>query len=217
MDAASGEPKQSRRTVRRFGEDLVPVGELAPTTIARPCPTQQPLNDELSHILNERSPTGKVWLDRDGHTILDWHNVLVTYWRSAATLNAIEICAQASHDIAERFDGRVVCFNIVGDGAPLPNTQVRGRSAELLTATAQHICCSTTIVCGEGFWASAVRAMVATVALFSRARHPQKIFDTIEQGARWVGPYLQPADVGPSQLYSALRRVISPVVTGKHG
>ncbi len=140
------------------------------------------------------------WSKGDNHRIVQWRNVLVTHWFAAVSSAALDRCEAASFDLVSRHRGGIVVLNVIDHGLPMPTTEVRKRASAVLAATGEHVLCTATIVRGDGFWASAGRAMVATITLFSRARHPHKVFATPTEGATWCADKVNP--VGSTEHFA---------------
>lgn len=133
---------------------------------------------------------GRVWSEGPDHVIAEWSNVLLTTWRRTVTSEGLEVSRVASHDVYSRNPGGVVVFNIVDHAVPIPPTSVRTKASDVLRETGGHVLCTVTVIEGEGFWASAARAAVATITLFSRAPHPHRVFGSVGAGATWAAEHL---------------------------
>lgn len=132
------------------------------------------------------------WSAADNHRIFQWRNTLVTHWFAPVSSAALDECERASFDLAGKYAEGIVVFNVIDYGIPMPTTEVRKRASAVLASTGEHVRCTATVVRGDGFWASAGRAMVATITLFSRARHPHKVFATPTEGAQWARDQVDP-------------------------
>lgn len=153
------------------------------------------------------------WSAGDNHRIVQWRNVLVTHWFAAVTSAALDRCESASFDLVKRHTGGIVVLNVVDYGLPMPTNDVRKRASDVLAATGEHVLCTATVVRGDGFWASAGRAMVATITLFSRARHPHKVFATPTEGATWCADKVSP--VGSTEHFArSMERLTAPTDQG---
>ncbi len=148
-----------------------------------------------------------LWSLGTNHRIVQWRNVLFTHWFAPITSEALAKCESASFDLASRHPGGLVVFNVVEYGIELPSTTVRRKASAVLAATEAHVLCTATVICGEGFWASAGRAMVATITLFSKARHPHKVFATPEEGAQWSADHVKPDNTSVEYFARSLRRL----------
>lgn len=146
------------------------------------------------------SRLGKVWSADEGHTIAEWRNVLLTRWRATPTVEALEVSRVASHDLVSRNKGGLVVFNVIRHGLTLPPQEVRHKASAVLGETGGHVLCTATIIEGEGFWASAARAMLATITLMSRAPHPHRVFGTVLDAAQWSNRWVIGDDASPAAL-----------------
>jgi hypothetical protein len=122
----------------------------------------------------------------DDHCIATWNNVLLTTWRGAINAGGLESTHAISFDLAARFPDGIVVYNVVEKGIPMPSADVRKRASEILHDTGGHVRKTSTVVLGDGFWVSTARAAIATITLFARTPHPQKVFANLAEGADWV-------------------------------
>ncbi|MEZ4309743.1 MAG: hypothetical protein R3F14_17035 [Polyangiaceae bacterium] len=75
-------------------------------------------------------------------------------------------------------------------GMPLPNPEIRTILIAELSKLGAHTHCGATVIPGEGFARSALRAAVSTLQLLVRVRHPEKIFSTAKEAAQFVHTHL---------------------------
>jgi hypothetical protein len=139
--------------------------------------------------------------------VAQWCNVLITHWSDTPTVPPLEVCQKASFELASRFPPGIVVFNVITSNITLPSAEVRKKSSEVLATTGGHVRCTATIILGEGFWASAARAMLAGITLMSRQRHPHKVFGSIADAAAWCEPRLLPEGTRPADLVAVLARL----------
>lgn len=51
------------------------------------------------------------------------------------------------------------------------------------------------VIEGRGFWAASIRSVASGVALLSRVRFEQRIFDHVESGAHWLATLFSPGEI----------------------
>jgi hypothetical protein len=122
----------------------------------------------------------------EDHCVATWNNVLLTTWRGGINANGLESTHGISFDLAARFPDGIVVYNVIEQGIPMPSNEIRRRASEILHETGGHVCKTSTVVLGDGFWVSTARAAIATITLFARTPHPQKVFASLADGAGWV-------------------------------
>jgi hypothetical protein len=122
----------------------------------------------------------------EDHCIATWNNVLLTTWRGAINADGLESTHGISFDLAAAFRQGIVVYNVIEKGIPMPSNELRKRAAEILHDTGGHVRKTSTVVLGDGFWVSTARAAIATITLFARTPHPQKVFASLGEGADWV-------------------------------
>ncbi len=141
------------------------------------------------------------------HRVVQWRNVMFTHWFAPVSVAGLAACETASFDLASRYPKGVVVFNVIEFGLQIPDTAARKKASAVLASTAAHVLVTTTVVPGEGFWASAARAAVATITLLSRAGHPHRVFATTDEAAGFVLPFVAPEHTPLGHLQSALGRL----------
>ena len=79
----------------------------------------------------------------------------------------------------------VISFIDPGVGKEMTD-QARKRAKEISDEMDPYTIANCLIVLGEGFFASMVRSVVAGIMLFSRQKHPWKVFGDIDAGLKWT-------------------------------
>ena len=143
----------------------------------------------------------------DDHRVVQWRNVMFTHWFAPVSVAGLAACETASFDLASRHPRGVVVFNLIEFGLQIPQAAARAKASAVLASTSGHVRVTTTVVPGEGFWASTARAAVATITLLARAGHPHKVFRTTDDAARFVLPFVAPDPTPLHHLQRALGRL----------
>ncbi|MGH1341534.1 MAG: hypothetical protein ACRBN8_08290 [Nannocystales bacterium] len=141
------------------------------------------------------------------HRVVQWRNVLFTHWFAPVSVGGLAACESASFDLASRNPMGVVVFNVIEFGLQIPDPAARKKASAVLASTSGHVRVTTTVIPGEGFWASAARASVATITLLSRAGHPHRVFSTTNDASHFVLPFVTPEKTPRAHLQSALSRL----------
>lgn len=141
-----------------------------------------------------------------GFRVVQWRNVFLTHWSAPVSLEGLQASEEGSFDLASRHD-TVMVLNVVEYGLEIPSQEVRRKASSVVGATAGHVSAAATVLPGEGFWASAARAAVATITLLSRASHAHRVFATTSDAARWVHPHVLPDHTPLQHLVGALARL----------
>lgn len=148
----------------------------------------------------------RIFAEGAGYRIVQWRNVFLTHWSAPISMEGLEASEAGSFDLAKRHE-TVMVLNVVEYGLQIPSPEVRRKASAVVGATAGHVAAAATVLPGEGFWASAARAAVATITLLSRAGHPHRVFATTSDAARWVHPHVLPEHTPLQHLIRALARL----------
>ena len=73
---------------------------------------------------------------------------------------------------------------IVEQGAPLPSTQARTVTAEILRTAPIRL--SAMVFEGQGFGAAAVRGVITGIGLLARTPYPHRTFATVTEAVSWI-------------------------------
>lgn len=96
-------------------------------------------------------------------------------------------------EVAKRSDTKFALFAGVPNKMPLPDDELRAVLTAEMSKLNPYLFVGATLVEREGFAGSAVRAVVSTIQLLSRADHPERVFATGEAAARYLGRELERA------------------------
>jgi hypothetical protein len=67
-----------------------------------------------------------------------------------------------------------------------PSEDMRRAALETTRKTTNQTVAQVLVVAGDGFWASAVRGIMMTIASLSNASHPRKVVRYEEEGVDWI-------------------------------
>lgn len=141
------------------------------------------------------------------YCVATWRNVLLTNWRAKVRADPLESTRSLSFALRDRYPTGIVVYNVIEHGIPMPDPDVRELASEILGQTGGHVLCTATMIIGEGIWAGMARAALATISLFARTPHPQKVFAELAEAADWVAPNVSPAGTDPGELTRVAARV----------
>jgi hypothetical protein len=161
--------------------------------------------------------SAQVYDEAAGHRVMLWRNMLLTQWFAPVTEAGLTASEAGSFELAAQHPRGVAVFNVIEYGLKLPDAAARRKASSVVRATAGHVRAATTVVPGEGFWASSARAAVATITLLSGAAHPHKVFATLEKGRAFIRPYVDPEPVMSLEMDYVLQRLGAPVSAGSVG
>lgn len=171
----------------------------------RPAGTPTAVGPSPSTVLRMEDDE-RIFAEGAGFRIVQWRNVFLSHWSAPVSLEGLTASQEGSFDLATRHD-KVMVLNVVEYGLQIPAPEVRRKASSVLAATAGHVSAAATVLPGEGFWASAARAAVATITLLSRVGHPHRVFATTSDAARWVHPHVLPDHTPLQHLIRALARL----------
>jgi hypothetical protein len=124
------------------------------------------------------------WAD-SGMAVSVSDRTLVTVLREPMTLPRLVQMGGASRDLAALYPHEIVSVFVLEPSAhgSVP-ADVRGEAGALMKSL--PLLCAPIVVEGRGFGAAAIRALIAGLALVSRPRYRQKVFDTTDHAADWA-------------------------------
>jgi hypothetical protein len=137
-----------------------------------------------------------------------WRRVQIQSWSGVPSVDALRVAFQATQRLLARYgDGAVSLLSVASGALGLPSAEARQLSGELMVKLSGRQIASATVVEGTGFTASAARAAVTGILLFSRTRTPHKIFSAVDAAAAWLGGYHGLTSAEVSELAAAAREL----------
>jgi hypothetical protein len=103
---------------------------------------------------------------------------------------------------------------VIDPTTAFPSEEARRVMLEATRKTSSQTLAHTLVVLGDGFWASAVRGIMVTIASLSNSSHPRKVVRYEEEGVDWI---IEMAKESPSKYRSLLLTALSQLkaeVTG---
>jgi len=132
------------------------------------------------------------------------------YWRQAPTLAAAHRMMPFVKEVSTACGRPVSIFVVIEEGIGLPEEAVRSAMAESMTKTAPLTKLIVGVLLGEGFRASVIRSIVASMQLLARRAAPMKTFGKYEEAIDWLA--VHDPSVGTK---ADIRRALDVALTGK--
>jgi hypothetical protein len=117
-----------------------------------------------------------------------WRNVLVAVWKTQATGAKVERLEKSIALMATRTPGIRSNVHVIVGGAELPTPEARAGFASLIKRNKNDVACVATVVCGEGFWASALRSATLGIQQVAGGSIESRMFGTVDAAATWLAP-----------------------------
>jgi hypothetical protein len=126
--------------------------------------------------------------------IVTWQNVAIIVWRYQTRAEDVRLASNALHMLSKDNPEGVGLVQIIDDRGEIVSLTADARAAiaKLLDRGRQSIKCSTIVFAGEGFRASAVRAIVTGIAWLTRPGFPHEVFARTSDGVSLQATYLAP-------------------------
>jgi hypothetical protein len=126
--------------------------------------------------------------------VASWRDVLFEVWLAPGSAADIRAGAEAVRKHLARTTGQIIPISIVHPEA-ISAVDTEGRAA--IAEQARHVDprskASALVILSGGFSGSIIRSIATGLNLLLPARHPNKIFDTMEAASSWLAPYLGPS------------------------
>ena len=132
--------------------------------------------------------------------VATFENLLLLHFSESLRLADFQAFAVAHKKVLAKHPGGVGVIALVESTGLVPSAEVREAARRLTDETASDVLFHATVLFGEGFWASALRALVNGIFLLSRSRYPQSVFSSMEDAVhwsalRWPAPHGWPAHI----------------------
>lgn len=98
-------------------------------------------------------------------------------------------------ETAKASGNKIALFAGLPHRMPLPDDDLRAVVTAEMSKLNPHLLVGATLVQREGFAGSAVRAVVSTMQLLSRADHPERVFATGEAASKYLARELERAGI----------------------
>jgi hypothetical protein len=126
--------------------------------------------------------------------IVTWQNVAIIVWRYQTRTEDVRLASDALHMLSKDNPEGVGLVQIIDDRGEVVSLTADARAAisRLLDRGRQSIKCSTVVFAGEGFRASAVRAIVTGIAWLTRTGFPHEVFGRTSDAVSLQATYFAP-------------------------
>lgn len=98
-------------------------------------------------------------------------------------------------ETAKARGSKIALFAGVPNRMPVPTEEIRTVITTEMSKLNPHLLVGATLVEREGFAGSAVRAVVSTMQLLSRADHPERVFATGQAASKYLARELERAGI----------------------
>lgn len=145
----------------------------------------------------------------DGYCVALWRNLYILDFPEVPTIEALD-AAVAGRKVASRMVGRdLVVINVLSGGRLLPDAEVRDYAAKKQSEDVEGVIGHAVVVDGEGFWAGAIRGILAGLYLVSRSPFPRRVFSSNIEALEWHAELLKEDRAWVSGALAALSLVRS--------
>jgi len=142
------------------------------------------------------------------YTTYIWRNVTVTFWFGPIDMEGCAELERGCRKIAAEHPEGVTAVNVmIPGGGSMPSAAARAELARIMREYNQSAAAIPIILAGDGFWASAVRGMIASLAMLRPRRLQLQIFGTAAAAVEWLLP-LHAAATGVQLDAAELRLVL---------
>jgi hypothetical protein len=137
---------------------------------------------------------------------------MITCWSQRATGPAIEKVAQLREQMDRDHPEGVSVVYLIANDAGLPTPEARAGVKELMARFSNKRACLAILVQGEGFWASAMRAVITGVRILVPLNFPMQIFSGVNELVAWLPERHERktgVPVSPRELGVVLERLLA--------
>jgi hypothetical protein len=118
-----------------------------------------------------------------------WKNIGITFWFGPVTLESCNPYERGCRAQIEQHPEGLSSVNImVPGGSSLPSAEARAEIGRIVRDLGKHAAAMPIIVPGTGFWASAMRSLVAALAMMRPRETQLQVFGTARELAEWLPP-----------------------------
>lgn len=115
-----------------------------------------------------------------------FRNLLVASWTSQATGPAVERLTKVTREVVRECPYGFSAVHLVPVGLPIPDAEARTAFRKVLDEFAHELALVGVVVGGDGFWASALRAVVTSIWQGTSHPYEMRIFGTATEVVEWL-------------------------------
>jgi len=120
-----------------------------------------------------------------GFWVGSWRNVAIQLWGGETTVARLDKCGDCHRRVLRRYPNKLVTFAVIMPSVPpMLGEAERKRIRQLSDEQRHQTIAAVQVVEGTGFWASAVRAVLTGLSMFSVTKN--KVFDAVPEAAFWL-------------------------------
>ena len=115
-------------------------------------------------------------------------NMTVAVWKTQGTGPAVARLGAVARKVAVECPLGYSAIHVICEGAGLPDGAARTGFEGLMREFSRELACVAVVVGGDGFWASALRAMVTGLWQAVPHKFEMRICGSCEEAANWLCP-----------------------------
>jgi hypothetical protein len=147
----------------------------------------------------------------DVYTAYSWKNVVFLLWFGPITVESLKSFEKACKaNRAARPEGSSTVNLMIPGGSSFPSADARTGMLRILREHGPQLAASAVVLCGTGFWASALGSVITAISMLAPRDFKLRMFNTLGAVAEWL-PALHEArtqvKLDPSELLLALQLV----------
>ena len=129
-----------------------------------------------------------------GFAISTYQNHVITVWRKPATVDALRELRDVERRLLKANPQGISGITVMEPSSfdRVMGAAEREEASSIAKEFADRTLAGTYVFEGEGFRAAMARAVVSGILLVSRARYPNKVFATVQEGLTWLRSTLGP-------------------------
>lgn len=117
-----------------------------------------------------------------------YRNLLVAVWSAQGTAPAVARLDAVAKQVSRACPYGFSAVHLIPDGVSLPDAEARTAFRQMLQVYAAELACVAVVVGGDGFWASAFRAMVTSIWQGTHHQFDMRICGNAAEVVEWLPP-----------------------------
>lgn len=146
-----------------------------------------------------------------GYYFASWRQAYVLDWRGVPSFESLDAAVSGKASVLRDHPKGVVVLNILRADSQLPSASVRKYAEKKQSEDLEGVLCHATVVDAEGFWAGAMRGMLAGLYLVGRSPFPRKVFADVAEAAYWQSTIANEYEGWARDFIGAVERIRASV------